>query len=71
MKDWDLPLLNQPKSNRLLTNDLLVAEQRKIVENALAFEQLRRLRDLRESCGVKSESTSTVNVRIPHRYLKP
>jgi hypothetical protein len=69
MKDWDPPLLNQPRGTSLLSAEYLSFEAKQLVNSRLAFEQMRRIRELRESCGVKSEATSTVHIRIPPRYL--
>lgn len=67
----DIPLLNQrPSETRLLGAQWIKFEGRKLVENQLAFERLRRVRELRKSMGVESEPASTVNVRTPLRYSR-
>lgn len=65
----DLPLLNQrPSETRSLGAQWMEFEGRKLVENQLAFERLRRVRELRKSMGVESPATNRVNVRLPPRY---
>ena len=44
------------------------AELAKIIQNTSKIDELVRINLLRESCGVKSETLSTVNVRKPPRY---
>jgi hypothetical protein len=70
MKDWDPPLLNQRTSNRLLTVEYFRFEAEKALKNHRHLESLMRVTALRKSCGVETEKTSTVNVRLPPRYCK-
>jgi hypothetical protein len=48
---------------------LFEEEANRLLSNTLKFEEIRKLYELRKSCGVESKATSTVNVRLPARYL--
>lgn len=70
MKDWDPPLLNQPSRTRLLGLEYFRFEAEQALKNHGHFESMMRVAALRKSCGVEPEPTSTINVRLPPRYLK-
>lgn len=69
MKDWDPPLLNQPTSNRLLTMEYFRFEVERQLKAQNHLDSVMRVAALRRSCGVENERTTTVNVRLPPRYL--
>lgn len=68
MKDWDLPLLNQPRVTNEVLDVLLEDELIHQVEQARRWEAMRRVSELRRSAGIKPEANSTVNIRRPPRY---
>jgi hypothetical protein len=54
MKDWDLPLLNQPsKTNALLSLKYLRFEAAQALKSHLHFKSLMRVAALRKNCGVE------------------
>jgi hypothetical protein len=56
------------KANRLLTTQLFDHEAAGLMRRHLKFAELQRIHELRKSCGVESEATATVHVRLPPRY---
>jgi hypothetical protein len=68
----DIPLIGQTerKANRLLTTQLFEHEAAGLMRSRLKFADLQRLHELRKSCGVISESTSNVQIRLPYQYQK-
>jgi hypothetical protein len=58
----------KPVSNSLLSMGLFAVELRKKLENMNWWETHRKIRELRESCGVSTSQSFTVNVRRPPRY---
>jgi hypothetical protein len=68
MKDWDLPLLNQPRVTNEALDVLLRDELAHQVEQSLRWEAMRRVAELRRSAGIKPEANNTINIRRPPRY---
>jgi hypothetical protein len=58
----------KPISNSLLSTAFFRREYEKVFKNEIEWQNRRKIAELRESCGVKSEQTFTVNVRSPPRY---
>lgn len=52
----------------LFCPSLWVAEARRMVRRAKQWEAVKRVNELRRSCGVEQERTGTVEVRLPPRY---
>lgn len=71
MTRWDVPLLNQreERSNSLISTELFRDYAKHIIENQLAWHHMMRVAELRRLCGAEPRY-STVNVRLPPRYLK-
>lgn len=69
----DIPLLNQRsrKERELLSAQLIAHEAAGLLKGTLKFAELQRIHELRKSCGVESEETATVHVRLPLRYAEP
>lgn len=64
----DIPLLNQPSRVRMLGLEWLRFEAEQVLKNRIDWEARRRVYELRKSCGIESDKTSTVSVRLPPRY---
>lgn len=65
----DPPLLNQQTSNRLLTMEYFRFELEQRLKNQQRLEGIMRVAELRKSCGVVPEKTTTVRVGLPPRYI--
>lgn len=66
----DLPIIGQDSpTNSLLTTSLVLAEIRRIDENAKAWEMRMKIAELRKSCGITDKIGYTVNIRRPPRYI--
>lgn len=70
----DIPIIGQNsitnQSLSLLSKELIWKETERYIDNAKAWEDRRKIHELRKSCGVEDKTSVTVNVRRPPRYLK-
>lgn len=61
----------EPKTqgNSLLSAGMFKHDIESVLKNSLRLETLRKIHELRKSCGVEPVQ-GTVSVRIPFRYVK-
>lgn len=65
---WDEVVDLRPKPQRLLTTDLFIEQAAAMFKEHSMFEEVRKLSELRKSCGIKPEKTSRMHVSLPPRY---
>jgi hypothetical protein len=59
----DTPIIGgEPKSNALFSIGMLTREWKRVYENANALETMRKIHELRKSCGVESQETIKIKV---------
>jgi len=68
---WHVPILGEAQTPKEpFSTALYGRELVRVLENGKRFEEMRKIAELRKSCGVESE-LHTINVRKPPSYGNP